>query len=114
MDFDLFTIGVVVVTFGLALVWYFNRKSGPDVNQDGKVDVADVKAAVANTIVAVEAKVEAAADLNKDGKVNVADAEVAVVAVKKAATRVKKTAEKTVKATKAVAKKTTRKASGKV
>jgi hypothetical protein len=108
MDFDLLTIGVVVVTFGLGLVWYFNRKSGLDVNQDGKVDVADAKAAVANTVVAVEAKVEAAADLNKDGKVSVADAEVAVVAVKKAATRVKKTA------TKAVAKKTTRKASGTV
>jgi tetrahydromethanopterin S-methyltransferase subunit C len=91
---DLFTIGIIFVVVGLGLVWYFNRKSGLDVNQDGKVDVTDAKAAVANTV----AGVETAADLNKDGKVNISDAAVAVTevkaAVKKVATKAKTVAAK--------------------
>jgi len=52
-----------------------------DVNQDGKVDLADVKAAVKKT----RARVKKAADLDGDGRVTVKD-------VKVAATRAGKTA----------------------
>jgi hypothetical protein len=45
-----------------------------DVNNDGKVNVADVKAAVKKT----KARVKKAADANNDGKVNVADVKAAV------------------------------------
>jgi tetrahydromethanopterin S-methyltransferase subunit C len=99
MDFDLFTIGIIFVVAGLGLLWYFNRKSGLDVNQDGKVNVTDAKAAVANTV----AGVEAAVDLNKDGKVNLVDAAIAVTEVKTVA---KKAVTKTKAAVKKVAAKT--------
>lgn len=52
-----------------------------DVNQDGKVDLADVKAVVKKT----RARVKKAADLDGDGRVTVKD-------VKVAATRARKTA----------------------
>lgn len=45
-----------------------------DVNKDGKVDVADVKAAVSKT----KARVKKAADVDGDGKVTKADAKAAV------------------------------------
>ena len=51
-----------------------------DVNKDGKVDVKDVKAAVAKT----KARVKKAADVDGDGKVTKADAK---AAVKKVSTR---------------------------
>ena len=51
-----------------------------DVNKDGKVDVADVKAAVTKT----RARVKKAADVDGDGKVTKADAK---AAVKKISTR---------------------------
>jgi len=77
---------VVVVVVG-ALI-YFNRSSkGLDVNNDGKVDAADAKAAVQNVVEGVKAT----ADVNKDGKVDVKDAKAATEAVK---TQVKKTAAK--------------------
>jgi hypothetical protein len=88
----LLAIAVVVVIGALI---YFNRSSkGLDVNADGKVDAADVKAAVRNVV----SGVTAAADVNKDGKVNVADVKVvkqkaqagAKKAVEKAKTTVKK------------------------
>ena len=88
---------VVIVVVG-ALV-YFNRSAKSlDINNDGKVDLADAKAAVDNTV----AGVTAAADVNKDGKV---DAEDAKVVVEKAKTGVKKAA---VKAKTAAKKATTR------
>ena len=75
------TIVTLVVIGVLAYVaWTFWPKA--DVNGDGKVDAADVKAA---------------ADVNKDGKVDAADA---VEVVKKTATRAKKVATKTVAKTK--------------
>lgn len=93
MEIVLALIALVVVG---ALV-YFNRSSqGLDVNNDGKVDLADAKAAVDNAV----AGVTAAADVNKDGKV---DAEDAKVVVEKVKTEVKKAATKT----KAAAKKAT-------
>jgi hypothetical protein len=76
---------VAIVVIGA--IWYSNRGTGADVNQDGKVDLADAKAAVEKT---VEAAVTVA-DANNDGKVDVAD--VKVVATK-AKTAVKKTATK--------------------
>lgn len=94
-------LGVVAIA-----TWFFFKSLTPaktlDVNNDGKVDTADVKAV---------------ADVNKDGKVDVVDAKVAVVEVvaevkeavvapvAKAATKAKKTVEKTV-AKKATAKST--------
>jgi preprotein translocase subunit SecF len=76
---------VAVVVIGA--IWYTNRSTGADVNGDGKVDLADAKAAVEKTVEAVVTL----ADANKDGKVDVAD--VKVVATK-AKTAVKKTATK--------------------
>ena len=88
---------VAVVAVG-ALI-YFNRSAkNLDINNDGKVDLADAKAAVDNTV----AGVTAAADVNNDGKV---DAEDATVVVEKATTGAKKAATK---AKTAVKKATTR------
>ncbi len=81
------TIVWAIIFGGVILAaWKYWPKA--DVNNDGKVDGADVKAAVKQV-----------ADVNKDGAVNVADA-------KAVATKVKRTATKT--ATK-VKEKTTRK-----
>jgi hypothetical protein len=88
----------LIILVGAGAIWYFNRSNKLDVNNDGKVDLADAKAAVDNTV----AGVKAAADVNNDGKVDAAD----VVEVKEKA---KKTVKKAAtKATEAV-KKTTRK-----
>jgi hypothetical protein len=88
----LLAIAVAVVIGALI---YFNRSSkGLDVNNDGKVDLADAKAAVDNAV----AGVSAVADVNKDGKVDVADVKVvatkAKTQVKKAATKAKETVKK--------------------
>jgi hypothetical protein len=91
---------VAIVVIGA--VWYANRGTGADVNQDGKVDLADVKAAVEKTVEVV-AEV---ADANKDGKVDVAD-------VKVVATKAKTTAKKTATKAKAAVKKAAPKAAAK-
>jgi preprotein translocase subunit SecF len=88
---------VAIVVIGA--IWYTNRSTGADVNGDGKVDLADAKAAVENTVEAVTQ----VADANKDGKVDVAD--VKVVATK-AKTAAKKTATKAKAAVKKAAPKT--------
>ena len=88
---------VAIVVIGA--IWYSNRSTGADVNQDGKVDLADAKAAVEKTVEAVTQ----VADANKDGKVDVAD--VKVVATK-AKTAVKNTATKAKAAVKKAAPKT--------
>lgn len=49
---------VILVVAAVALVWFVNRDKGADVNNDGKVDFADAKAAVENTVAVVEEKVE--------------------------------------------------------
>ncbi len=67
-------------------IWYFNRNKGFDANQDGKVDLKDVKPVVENTVAAAKE----VADVNNDGKVTVEDAKEAVVEVAKT---VKKTAK---------------------
>ena len=89
---ELILIGAVVV---IGAVIYYNRKSKSlDVNNDGKVDAADVKAAVQNVVEGVKAT----ADVNKDGKVDAADVAVvkekAKAATKKAATKAKETVKK--------------------
>jgi len=81
----------LLVFAGLGAVWYYNRNTGFDKNNDGKVDFSDVKPVVENTVQAVAADVKKAADVNKDGKVDVADAK---VVAKKAATGAKKAAGK--------------------
>lgn len=88
----LLAIAVVVVIGALI---YFNRSSkGLDVNNDGKVDAADVKAAVHNAVCGVKDT----ADVNKDGKLDASDAAVVVekakTQVKKAATKAKTSAKK--------------------
>lgn len=88
---------VAIVVIGA--VWYTNRSTGADVNQDGKVDLADAKAAVEKTVEAVAT----VADANKDGKVDAADVKVVVT---KAKTAVKKTATKAKAAVKKAAPKT--------
>ena len=90
---------IVMVAVVLGAFIYYNRSSkGFDVNNDGKVDAADAKAAVQNVVEGVKAT----ADVNKDGKVDAAD--VAVVK-EKAKTVAKKT---TAKAKETVKKATTR------
>ncbi len=88
----LLAIAVVVIVGALI---YFNRSSKSlDVNNDGKVDAADAKAAVQNVVEGVQATV----DINKDGVVDAKDAEVVVekakTEVKKAATKAKAAAKK--------------------
>jgi predicted negative regulator of RcsB-dependent stress response len=72
---DIIIIAIVIATLGY-VAWKFWPKA--DVNNDGKVDAADVKTV---------------ADVNNDGKVDVADA---VEVVKKATTRAKKVVTKNV------------------
>jgi hypothetical protein len=88
----LLAIAVAVVIGALI---YFNRSSkGLDVNNDGKVDLTDAKAAVDNAVTGITA----AADVNNDGKVDVADvkevAKKATTGAKKAATKAKTAVKK--------------------
>ena len=93
---EIVRVAVVAVAIG-AFIYYNRNTKGFDVNNDGKVDAADAKAAVQNVVEGVKAE----ADVNKDGKVDAAD--VAVVK-EKAKTAVKKTTAK--------AKETVKKAAG--
>ena len=84
-------VAVIAVVIG-GLIYYANRPGKSlDVNKDGKVDVADAKAAVQNVVT----NVKKTADVNKDGKVDKQDAKAAakkvktVVNQKKAAVRAK-------------------------
>lgn len=85
-------IAIAVVL--IALVIFFNRSSGADVNKDGKVDIADAKAAIDNTVAGLKETV----DVNKDGKVDAADVKVAAkkatAGVKRAAGQAKKVVAK--------------------
>lgn len=85
MEIIVILIAVVV----LGAIWYANRNTGFDANNDGKVDLKDAAAAVKNTV----AVAKTVADTNKDGKVDAKDAKAvaskATAAVKKAAVRAK-------------------------
>ena len=84
-------IAIIIIIAGTA-IWFSTRGTGLDVNQDGKVDVEDAKAA-ANKIVE---GVKSVADVNKDGKVDAADVKTAATKTKaKAKATVKKAATKT-------------------
>lgn len=82
---------IIIALVAVAVVGtliYFNRSAKSlDINNDGKVDLADAKAAVDNAV----SGVTAVADVNGDGVVDAADAK---VVVEKAKTAVKKTATK--------------------
>ena len=79
---EIVIIAIAVVAIGAII--YFNRSSKSlDINQDGKVDATDAKAAVQNVVEGVKAS----ADVNQDGKVNAKDA---VAAVKKVAAKTAK------------------------
>jgi hypothetical protein len=92
---EIVLVALLVIVVGA--FWYYNRSTKSfDVNQDGKVDAADVKAAVQNVVCGVKET----ADVNKDGKVDAADVK---VVAEKATTEVKKAATKTKAAAKKVA-----------
>ena len=75
----------------IAAILFFNRSSKSlDINQDGKVDLNDAKAAVQNTV----AGVKTAADVNKDGKVDAGDVK---AVAKKATTRSRKSGQTSAK-----------------
>ena len=79
-------IVALIVVILVAAIIYFNRDTKSlDVNQDGKVDLNDAKAAVDNTV----AGVKRTADVNKDGKVDAGD-------VKAVASKAKAAVNKTV------------------
>lgn len=84
----------LIIIVGAGAIWYFNRSNKLDVNNDGKVDLADVKTAVQNVV----EEVKTTADINKDGKVDAADAAVVKEKVKagakKSATKIKETVKK--------------------
>jgi len=80
-----------------AFIWWVNRDSKLDSNDDGKVDVLEAKVAVVKAV----AEAKNLADVNKDGKVNVADA---VEAGKKVKAGAKKAAGKAKDAAKKVKK----------
>lgn len=84
----------IAIAAAVGALIYFNRSSkGLDVNNDGKVDSADVKAAVQNVVEGVTATT----DVNKDGKVDAADAKVVVEKAKAAAKKTTTKAKETVK-----------------
>jgi hypothetical protein len=84
---EIVIIVVAVVLIGAA-IYVYNKNKTLDVNNDGKVDAQDVKAAVETVV----ADVKKAADVNGDGKVTVADAKAAVKKTK-AKTAVKEVAK---------------------
>lgn len=47
----------IIVVLGF-VIWFYNRKNGLDVNNDGKVDAEDAKEAVKNTVEAVKQDVK--------------------------------------------------------
>ena len=78
---------VAIAVLGAAVWYYWPRK---DINNDGKVNVSDVKDQITDAVTSV-------ADVNRDGAVNKDDAK---KVVETAAAKVKKTAAKVEKAAK--------------
>ena len=81
----------LLVVVGLGAIYYYNRNTGFDKNNDGKVDLSDVKPVVENAVQEAKADLKQVADVNKDGAVNAADVK---VVAKKAATGAKRVATK--------------------
>jgi hypothetical protein len=90
---EIVLLAIAVVAIG-AFIYYNRTSKSLDVNKDGKVDVADAKAAVQNVVEGVKAD----ADVNKDGKVDSADVAVvkekAKVVAKKTTAKAKETVKK--------------------
>jgi hypothetical protein len=93
-------IAVAVVVAVGALIYYNRGSKSLDINNDGKIDAADAKAAVQNVVQGVKSS----ADANNDGKVDVADVK---VAVKQTVDTVKTSAKKTTTKAKEAVKKAT-------
>lgn len=75
---------ILIVLLGVAFVGFVFWKliMKPDHNEDGKVDLGDVKSSATEVVNTVKSSL----DVNKDGKVNLADVKAAgEKAVKKAA-----------------------------
>jgi hypothetical protein len=103
-------LGLIAIIAIGTIIWFNRGTKNLDVNADGKVDLADAKAAVTNTVQGVKD----AADLNKDGKVDAADVKVATKAVKSTAAGAAGAAKRTVtRAKKAVVAKTNKSATKK-
>lgn len=85
---EIVLLAIVAVVIG-AFIYYNRSAKNFDVNNDGKVDATDAKAAVQNVVEGVKAT----ADVNKDGKVDSADVKVvkekAKAGAKKATAKVK-------------------------
>ncbi len=90
MEIVLLAIAVVVIG---AFIYYNRSSKSFDVNNDGKVDSADVKAAVQNVVEGVKIT----ADANKDGKVDAADVKVVTEKAKAVAKKTTAKAKETVK-----------------
>lgn len=90
MEIVLLAIAAVVIG---AFVYYNRSSKGLDVNKDGKVDSADVKAAVQNVVCGAKET----ADVNKDGKVDAADAKAVKEKAKTVAKKTTAKAKETVK-----------------
>jgi len=85
---------IVAVAVVLGALLFYNRSSkGLDVNKDGKVDTADIKAAVQNVVTGAKET----ADVNKDGKVDAADAKAVQEKVKTVAKKTTAKAKETAK-----------------
>ena len=89
---EIVLIAIAAVVIG-AFIYYNRSSKGMDVNNDGKVDAADVKAAVQNVVCGVKET----ADANKDGKVDAADVAVVKEKVKAVAKKTTAKAKETVK-----------------
>lgn len=90
MEIVLFAIAAVVIG---AFIYYNRSSKGFDVNNDGKVDSTDVKAAVQNVVCGVKET----ADVNKDGKVDATDVKVVAEKAKTVAKKTTAKAKETVK-----------------
>lgn len=98
----------LIALVAIGAIIYVNREARSlDINNDGKVDLEDAKAAVTNTLSAAKD----VADVNKDGKVDAADAKQAAAKVKdtakKAVAKKRQFVKKAVNTAKDTAKKTT-------
>lgn len=80
-------LGLILLVLVGVVIYYNKSAKKLDLNNDGKVNVEDVKVAVENTVAGVTETV----DVNKDGKVDVEDVK---VVVEKAKTTAKKVAAK--------------------
>ena len=103
-------LGLIAIIAIGALIFFNRSARSLDVNNDGRVDLADAKAAVDNTVSGITDTL----DVNKDGKVDAEDVKVAAKAVRSTAKGAAGAAKAAVtRAKKAAAKKPARKPAAK-